>query len=206
MTRIEPLPGAGKAHRLAGERHLRRLASELPQIREAAVAWRNGIAGLLAGLVGFSLIKGRSDVSQLARPWAVAVGVLLLMALVVGVAAANRILRAAHGRPRRVRRAELRSPLQAAHADALDATRLLDTGIRLALVCAAILVAAVATTWYGPEKQRPELRVGTPDGAVCGTVVGIRDGVLTVATAKGYVQVGLATVTRMAVVTGCDAG
>jgi hypothetical protein len=37
----------------------------LSRMRTDAVVWRNGLGALLAGPVGFSLIKGRSDVSTL---------------------------------------------------------------------------------------------------------------------------------------------
>ncbi|WP_327398223.1 hypothetical protein [Streptomyces phaeochromogenes] len=44
----------------------RALAQELGRVREVAVAWRIGLGAILAGLVGFGLIKGRSDVGQAA--------------------------------------------------------------------------------------------------------------------------------------------
>ncbi|MEU9780344.1 hypothetical protein AB0H92_05050 [Streptomyces phaeochromogenes] len=75
------------------------LAQELGRVREVAVAWRNGLGAILAGLDGFGLIKGRSDVGQAAPQWAVTAGLLLLAALVAGGLGALNLLRAAHGRP-----------------------------------------------------------------------------------------------------------
>lgn len=43
-------------------------ADELDRIRAGAVAWRNGLGALLASLLGFSLVKGREDVTSYARP------------------------------------------------------------------------------------------------------------------------------------------
>ena len=76
------------------------LADELPRVRTSAVAWRNGLGALLAGLIGFGLVKGRSDVTQLTPTAAAAAGFLLLAALVAGSVAAVLLMRAAHGRPR----------------------------------------------------------------------------------------------------------
>lgn len=81
----------------------RALAQELGRVREVAVAWRNGLAAILAGLVGFGLIKERRDVGQAAPQWAVTAGLLLLAALVAGGLGALSLLCAAHGRPACVR-------------------------------------------------------------------------------------------------------
>ncbi|WP_326757572.1 hypothetical protein OHB35_01820 [Streptomyces phaeochromogenes] len=81
----------------------RALAQELGRVREVAVAWRIGLGAILAGLVDFRLIKGRSDVGQAAPQWAVTAGLLLLAALVAGGLGALSLLCAAHGRPACVR-------------------------------------------------------------------------------------------------------
>jgi hypothetical protein len=99
MIELSPLKDADRAAIPASQAVQRLQRDALPRVRAAAVAWRNGLAGLLAGLLGFSLVKGRSDVSQLAWPWNVAVGVLLLAALMIGGYGATRLLWAAHGRP-----------------------------------------------------------------------------------------------------------
>ena len=55
--------GQGPQHAQAVQRMLR---DELTVVRAAATAWRNGLAGLLAAMLGFSLVKGRSDIGTLA--------------------------------------------------------------------------------------------------------------------------------------------
>lgn len=60
---------AGPHDRRAARARLELLANELPRVRAAATGWRNGIAALLAGLIGFGLIKGRTDVGELAAPY-----------------------------------------------------------------------------------------------------------------------------------------
>ncbi|MEV6633608.1 hypothetical protein AB0M54_22945 [Actinoplanes sp. NPDC051470] len=64
---IAPGPGPATLDDLRRVQHRDRLLrTELPRGREAATAWRNGLGALLTALIGFSLIKGRADVGQLA--------------------------------------------------------------------------------------------------------------------------------------------
>lgn len=161
---------------------------------------------MLAGLLGFSLIRGRSDIGKLAPPWAVLVGVLLLLSLLVGAYAAMRLLRAAHGLPQVVARKEVRSRLAADHDEALASQRALQAGIWAAFGCAALLIAAVAMTWYGPEKGPPRLRVGVSGETVCGTVVRVVGGLLTLKTADGERVVDLRLATGVAPVESCTPG
>ncbi|MFF7241760.1 hypothetical protein [Streptomyces collinus] len=204
-----PLP----ATRQAGASDLRRLKEHRrlvqeagPRVREAALAWRNGLAALLAALVGFSLVKGRSDVSQLTDRWAAAVGLLLLAALVCGAFGAMQLLLAAHGRPRAL---DLPSALPVAlleQQEAADAARQLRRGISLTLLCTALLVAAVGATWYGPAKENGLMRLDTPGAKVCGTVQRVGDGKAVVKTSEGEVVVPLATLLSMASVSDCPQG
>jgi hypothetical protein len=205
---IEPGPPAEPRDRASAIEHHRVVAEELPRVRAAALAWRNGVAGLLAGLLGFSLIRGRSDVTALKQPYAAVVGVLLLLALVLGGVAAFLLLRAAHGRPAAValRHADGSGStvIGLDHAETLSAVRALRAGLTLALVAAGLLCAAVATTWYGPvTSSKPQLDVLLPGGAVCGTVVAVVRGSLTLDTKHGRVQVPLDQALSLHPVTKC---
>jgi hypothetical protein len=131
------------------------IRTELSRVRTAALSWRNGLGALLAGLVGFSLIKGRSDVSTLVSATAITVGVLLLLALIAGTIGAFKLLRAAHGRPSIVSIEDLPPEIVALHTEALAAARSLRQGIVATTLCAGLLVSAVAVTWYGPPKADP---------------------------------------------------
>ncbi|MGH3947519.1 MAG: hypothetical protein ACRDSE_00105 [Pseudonocardiaceae bacterium] len=183
---------------------VQRLArEELPAVRAAALAWRNGLAGVLAGLLGFSLIKGRTDIAKVAWPWNVAVGVLLLFALLAGAYGAIRLLEAAHGRPRVVARNKVNSRLAADHEEANQARNAMNHGIAASLLCAALLVSAVATTWYGPEKSTPKLRVTVSEETICGSVVRLVGGTLTLKTDDGERFVDLRVATGMRPVDTC---
>ncbi|WP_432009408.1 hypothetical protein [Streptomyces bacillaris] len=179
------------------------LREELPRVREAALAWRNGLAALLAALLGFGLIKGRSDIGQLERGWSVAVGWLLLLSLLIGAAGALALLHAAHGRPRVISLEEMLPGQLADHDEARRAARRLRQGIVMTLACTALLVAAVAATWYGPEKGTAQLRVSIPGSVVCGTVEEVEAGVARVKTDDGVVSVRLSTVRSMTAVADC---
>jgi hypothetical protein len=202
--RISPGPPATPKDRLLAQERYRLLNSELTRIRTAALAWRNGVAGLLAGLVGFGLIRGRTDVGELARPYDVVVGVLLLLALASGTVAALLLLRAAHGRTAATAMKDLQPGASADHAEALSAARALTTGLGCSLGCAALLVAAVGTTWYGPAKAKPKLEVVTAAGAVCGTVTRLQAGTLTLKTDSGEIGVNLMTAMGARAVDACS--
>ncbi|MFD6553205.1 hypothetical protein [Streptomyces sp. NPDC058398] len=141
------------------------LRTELPRVRPAALAWRNGLAALLAGLVGFGLVKGRSDVSGLDEHWAAAVGGLLLTALLLGASAAVWLMSAAHGLPRVLAVDRLPSRTAADHDEAVRSAKRLRRGIGATFGCAAALVAAVGATWYGPPLL--PVCVSPPRGVFC---------------------------------------
>ncbi|KUN79276.1 hypothetical protein [Streptomyces griseoruber] len=179
------------------------MREEVPRVRAAALAWRNGLAALLAALLGFGLIKGRSDIGQLERGWAEAVGWLLLLSLLVGAVGALALLHAAHGRPRVISLNEVLPGPLADHDEARRAAGQLRLGIVMTLACTALLVGAVAATWYGPEKGAPQLRISIPGVVVCGTIEEVEADVARVKTDDGVVSIRLSTVQSMTAVTSC---
>lgn len=202
--RIKPGPPATHDALLAAQERDRLLRTELSRVRAAATAWRNALAGLLTALIGFSLIKGRSDIGQLTKPWAVAVGSLLLVALICGAIGALSLVRAANGKPSVAPMDKLLSRRVADHIEALGAARALRRGIVLTMVCAALLVGAVAATWYGPGAKRPVLQVTTATvGTICGTVNRVDRGTLLLKTDAGEVVVSLAEALSLQPLTAC---
>jgi hypothetical protein len=155
MIKINPGPDATVADLQRAERLGEMLAGERERVSAAALAWRNGLAGLLVALAGFSLIKGRSDISELTPVPGRIVGILLLLAVGTGAAGALSLLRAAHGRPSILDATRVQPGVIADHEEALAAAHALRRGIALTLVCAVLLVGAVGTTWYGPAHAKP---------------------------------------------------
>ncbi|MFI0777309.1 hypothetical protein [Streptomyces sp. NPDC021212] len=140
----------------------------------------------------------------MAKPWAAVVGILLLAALVCGTWAALSLVRAAHGKldltP--LREGLVRSGIE--HTEARSALLALRRGVVLTLVCAALLVTAVGTTWYGPVEKPPGVEVTTPStGKVCGQLVRVSSGTLVVKTRSGEVGVRTADIAQMAAVDQC---
>ncbi|SOE08142.1 hypothetical protein [Streptomyces sp. Ag109_G2-15] len=214
MTRrwsVRPGPPATPADRHAGRLTRELLSGELARAREAALAWRNGLAALFVGLLGFGLIKGRTDVGKLASPYDALVGGALLLCLVFGTLGALLLLRAAHGAPTGVR---LPAGVPAAatalhlgdHMETRRTVRALTRGVVLTIACGAMLVTGVALTWYGPEKDGPRILVRTPSGDVCGKPVRTDAGRLLVKTDTGEVTVRLAQAEALAAVDDCPGG
>jgi multisubunit Na+/H+ antiporter MnhG subunit len=186
------------------------LSDELSRVRAGALAWRNGLGALLAGLIGFGLVKGRSDVTQLHPFFAAVVGVLLLAALVAGAVAAVLIMRAAHGRPyavavREVVDSSAEDPAVAGRLGEADASqRSLGRGVALSFLCVALLTAAVGLTWYGPTKDKPRIEVRLVNGTlVCGEVVSLTASQLTLKTPQGQVAIDLSQANGIAAVDSC---
>ncbi|WP_330440509.1 hypothetical protein OHB44_09985 [Micromonospora sp. NBC_00821] len=203
---IEAGPPAKPADRHAARNMRALLADELPRVRAGALAWRNGLGALLAGLIGFGLIKGRTDVSHLAPRYAAVVGALLLTALVVGGAGALLLLRAAHGRPGPTPLSPTSGadPLDLARdAEVADSMQALRRGVVAVFACAALLTAAVGVTWYGPEKrQLVEVQL-TTGARHCGQIVSLAQNRLILKTSRGQIAVELAQADGLAVVDSC---
>ncbi|MEU0475758.1 hypothetical protein [Streptomyces olivaceus] len=204
--RITPGRPAVAADRAAARRMRQALAEELPRVREAALAWRNGLAGLFLGLLGFGLVKGRTDVGELAAPYDALVGGMLLLSLVCGAVGALYLLRAAHGRPAATATSGPRvsAALYAGdHVEAGRALRAMLRGVVLTLACGALLVTGVALTWYGPDKEEPRLLVRTPAGTECGEPLRTERGVLVLRTGARETRVPLADATALLPVDTC---
>jgi hypothetical protein len=183
--------------------HHRLVLGELTRVRAAALAWRNGVAALLAGLLGFGLIKGRSEVDGLPPEWSAIVGLLLLASLIAGAGAALALLRASHGRPGLVATADLSSSIASDHIEAVASARALRSGILLGFLCMALLIAAVGTTWYGPERDAPRLQITNGTTNACGTVIAIRDGKVTLKNGSRVTVTDLTTAQDLQPVASC---
>jgi hypothetical protein len=196
--RLSAGPPARPENRTVAFHHQRVLVGELERARALADNWRKGVAGLLIGIVGFSLIRGRSEVDKLTSSAAVVVGIVLAIAALTGTYAAFLILRAAHGSPRPA--GILSGPRSdgqigkalTEHDEAMLSYQALSSGLRFAAAATVALLIAVAITWYGPAKAPSGLMVTEQSGATwCGHVEQTVKGLLTLKTSSGPVVVDL---------------
>jgi hypothetical protein len=176
--------------------------SELERVRASAGTWRSGLAGLLAALAGFSLIKGRADFTVIVRPWPIVVGVLLASAMVVGGLSAYCLLRAEGGEPS-ITASRLLEPQEVSdHIEAIRAARALRWGIRGTFLCALLLISTLAVSWYAPSKSN-YLQVRTELGVICGTVSFVGNGVAVLNTAGGQRLQNLTEARSLQIVNSC---
>lgn len=112
---------------------------------------------LVAGLIGFGLIKGTTDISELAPVAAAIVGILLLMALLVGAVGSWMLLRTAHGRISVVMIEKPPPTPVLEHQEAVTAARLLQRGTACTLGCATCSAAGMRRTPYMAREHRGDL-------------------------------------------------
>jgi hypothetical protein len=144
----------------------------LTRVRAAAEKWAASLTAIL-GLFGtVLLVKGRDDISKLTVTFQVLVGLVLLAALVTAAVAAYLAALAAQGTPEEVRWPSGPALRQWEREQALLAKGRMKTSRRVTGITLALLVAAVALTWYGPpddeESGQNVLVVPAAGAPVCG--------------------------------------
>lgn len=179
-------------------------AREIASVRARALGWAKGAAGVTAGTLGFGLIKGRTDVGELARVPAIVVGALLLAALFAGALAAYLFMRAAFGRAAPDRVASPETFVEAQHVEAARATGALRLGFVATAAAIVLLLSAVGLTWYGPGAADPQVLVHLTGGnSLCGRVEQVVDGRLLMRTNGSVVPVELKSVVALGAVDQC---
>ncbi|MFI7067434.1 hypothetical protein ACIBL3_41020 [Kribbella sp. NPDC050124] len=206
---VKPAKTSGPKDRLMARAQHQLPTDDLPKVRAMALAWRNGLGAVLAGLIGFGLVKGRTDIGELSSPYGVIVGGLLAAAVLAGAFATGMLLRAAHGRPTGASMAKVLAnpsddPIRdAEYFEAESSARALRRGIVGAVGCAFLLVAAVGVTWYGPAKDAERVVVVIPGGERCGDIENLAKGVLTLKTSSGLMEIRLADASGLRTVDSC---
>ncbi len=208
--RIAPGPPAQPQNRAEAVQQQRALQGELTRARALADSWRKGVAGLLVGIVGFGLIRGRTEIDKLADGYAEAVGWVLASSLITGAIAAAMILRAAHGLPiavptRAIRRRDGRLTKQVTeHDEAMLTLEALRHGLYIAAFATTALLVAVGLTWYGPDKANPQVSITERSGASwCGVAEQVSDGSLRLKTSSNPVTIDLTKVVAISPVKSC---
>jgi hypothetical protein len=145
-------------------------AQELDLVRAQAEKWRNGLASLLVLITAVSVVKGRESITELLPPVQVAVGVVLLLALILASVGAFLGMRAAYGLPKAgLVDATLEELLQHARARASRSVRDMRWALGLTFATLALLVVAIGLTWYGPTSPSGSAQLTTADGTTyCG--------------------------------------
>ncbi len=173
--------------------------AELPVTRARAASWARGVGALIAVGLAFTLVKGRSDLGELPPGFAVAVGVVLVVAIGCAVVSALSLFNAAYGR------------LSATPVDIPDHDLAAQTmadlrrGLGWALAGLVFLLAAVGLTWYGPPAAGPYVRVTDVSGATwCGSPVLTHTGEMTLAVEEQQVRVDLSSAARIEAVSRCS--
>lgn len=179
----------------------------LEQFRGTAGLWAKGLGAMLAALVGFSLIKGRSDIGELDLRWALTVGGVLLLSGVAGAVAAFNLM-SAQGNP--WPRANLSVRQQAVErnriSELLRAHKSLRWGIVFAYTCMGLLLFAVGLTWYGPPNEGPRVVVHVGTQSWCGAPGRVAGNVLALDTGTGRVSIDLRRLTAIQAVARCPTG
>jgi hypothetical protein len=200
--RLGPGPVPSRTDLLRAQQRDSLVLSELTRVRAAAASWRTGLAGLLASITGFGLIRGRADFTTMAKPWPAVVGVLLALSITFGGIGAFSLMRAAGGRPSVANIRDLEPAPVMGHVEALFSAKALRRGIWTTLVCALFLITSVAVSWYGPAKVTL-FEVRLDSGRACGTPLFLGNGALLVRTSTGDRFVNLMEVRAMQVVGSC---
>lgn len=156
----------------------------MPRVRQAAHDWRNGAGALVAGILSFSLIKGKSDLAEVAEGWAVFAGALLALSLLLGLSASFLILRASHGLPLFISVDNAQTSEVREYLEAIRSTGYLRLGIKVLTASLFSLAFSVAVVWYAPEREQDKLVLATPAGSVCGTILMSAEGSITILTEK----------------------
>lgn len=176
--------------------------SKLGIIRKKATNWGKGVGAMLGAVLGFSLIKGPSDISRLETFWSIAAGALIAVALVAGIIAALKLLRAAYGSTRGV--PSLDGSGLANLKEVKDSEDALIHGLVIGALSLAFIVSAVGITWYAPEKEPPKLKLTMRSGTVvCGKAESVINNKVNLKSANGPATFDLTDIAGLQPVDRC---
>jgi hypothetical protein len=144
----------------------------LPSIRSSAKQWAATIGALTGVFSIAALIKGRSNVADIAAGWSTFVGVAVAVALLAAVVAVTEAALAGQGSPIEMEisgtaaRGLLRS-------EAKTAAKQLRLSRFFTLIATLLIGVAVGALWYAPARtiaiaQPLTLVVRTAHGSICG--------------------------------------
>jgi hypothetical protein len=185
----------------------------LPTVRSMAAAWRTGLTALITLVTTGIILKGRTDTTNLAVPWKLAVTLAVGVGLALAIVGLWHALAAEVGARTRLHTLdEIRAQYASVQAyqvgQAAAAGRRLQTARVLVAAALGLILAGVLLTWWAPASPAMSpayLRVTRSTGTVCGTPGSVDAGILrlTVAGIDKPVGIPLATVSKLAIANTC---
>lgn len=179
--------------------------TQLESARKQAETWRTGLTGITTLLGAVLVVKGRDDVTALARPYQIMVLILFAAAVCGLVLAALTAVRAASGEPGD----ECLLTGEDLQAWTARETRLVYRAItaarRLTVGGLCAIAAGIAVAWLAPVEraETPLVRVESPAGEFCGKLVQLGDGLVRVGDARSYHVIPLTSVVHIEAVKIC---
>jgi hypothetical protein len=177
----------------------------------AAEKWRTGLAAFVTLATGGLLLKGPDAASSLTTGWLIPLSVLALGGLLAAIGGLWLALLAAAGTPAKLNLAEVTAKYggvrQFEVASALGASVQLRWARFLVAGSLLLFVGAIGTWWWAPAVSASPsmIQVSTPAGPICGTLVGMSGGAVTVLPPTSSVPVKLpgSMVRDARIVTSC---
>ena len=178
-----------------------------------AAAWRTGLTALITLVTTGIILKGRTDTTNLALPWRIAVTLAIGVGLALAIVGLWYALTAEVGARARLHTLDdIRTQYASVQAyqvgQAAAASCRLQTARTLVAVALGLLLTGVLLTWWAPTAPATPpafLKVTRPGGTVCGILESADSGTLrlTVTGAHEPVAIPLPTVTNLAVTPAC---
>jgi hypothetical protein len=178
-----------------------------------AAAWRTGLTALVTLVTTGIILKGRTDATDLAIPWRIAVTLAIGAGLALAITGLWLALTAEVGARARLHtldgiRAQYASVQAYQVGQAAAAGRRLQAARTLVAAALGLLLAGVLLTWWAPAapaKPPAYIEVTRAGGTVCGTLASADGGILrlTIAGVHDSVAIPLTAVTNLAVASSC---
>ena len=178
-----------------------------------AAAWRTGLTALITLVTTGIILKGRTDTTNLALTWRIAVTLAIGAGLALAIVGLWQALAAEVGARTRLHTLDdIRTRYASVQAyqvgQAAAAGRRLQTARTLVAAALGLILAGVLLTWWAPTapaKPPAYLKVTRSTGTVCGTLDSAdgRTLRLTVVGIRQPVNIPLATVRNLAITSTC---
>lgn len=184
----------------------------VPTVQGAAEKWRTGLAAFVTLATGGLLLKGPEAASGLPADWLIPLTVLSLGGLLAAMGGLWLALQAAAGTPARLNLTQVTKDFggvrQFEVASAIAASDRLRWARFLVAASLVLFTAAIGAWWWAPPAPANPpamIRVSTPAGPVCGTLVGASGQAFTVLPAGHSVATSIpfATARNARIVASC---